>query len=106
VLTGILVATGGILNMGVFLKAEGTFLAITSISLDHLKAIMTAILLLELAYTVLGGMVSIVITDFLQFIPLRLGTILVTLYPIHVVGSVDTVCASSQPDRSASAPSG
>ncbi|HMD83653.1 MAG TPA: sodium:solute symporter family protein [Terriglobia bacterium] len=87
VLTGILVATGGILNMGVFLKVEGTFLAIISgISLDHLKATMTAILLLELVYTVLGGMVSIVITDFLQFIALSLGTILVTLYSIHVVG--------------------
>src|SRR5208283_3753082 len=87
VLTGILVATGGILNMGVFLKVEGTFLAIIAgIPLNHLKAIMTGILLLELAYTVLGGMVSIVITDFLQFIALSLGTILVTLYSIHVVG--------------------
>src|SRR6516164_8161308 len=39
VLTGILVATGGILNMGVFLKVEGMFLAIISgISLSHLKA--------------------------------------------------------------------
>ncbi len=87
VVTGILVAIGGILNMGVFLKVEGTFLAIiTGISLDHLKATMTAILLLELAYTVLGGMVSIVITDFLQFIALSLGTILVSLYSIHIVG--------------------
>lgn len=87
VVTGVLVAIGGILNMGVFLKVEGTFLAIiTGISLDHLKATMTAILLLELAYTVLGGMVSIVITDFLQFIALSLGTILVTLYSIHIVG--------------------
>jgi SSS family solute:Na+ symporter len=87
VLTGILVATGGILNMGVFLKVEGTFLAVIGgISLDHLKIIMTAILLLELVYTVFGGMVSIVITDFLQFIALSLGTILITLYSIHVVG--------------------
>ena len=87
VLTGIMVAAGGILNMGVFLKVEGTFLAIIAgIPLSHLKAIMTGILLLELAYTVLGGMVSIVITDFLQFIALSLGTVLVTLYSIHVVG--------------------
>ena len=74
VLTGILVATGGILNMGVFLKVEGTFLAIIAgIPLSHLKATMTAILLLELMYTVLGGMVSIVITDFLQFVALSLA---------------------------------
>src|SRR5271167_924763 len=87
VLTGILVATGGILNMGVFLKVEGTFLAIISgIPLQYLKATMTGILLLELVYTVLGGMVSIVITDFIQFVALSLGTILVTTWSVHVVG--------------------
>jgi SSS family solute:Na+ symporter len=87
VLTGILVATGGILNMGVFLKVEGTFLALMSgVSLDYLKAIMTGILLLELVYTVLGGMVSIVITDFIQFIALSIGTILITIYSVSVVG--------------------
>ena len=87
VLTGILVATGGILNMGVFLKVEGTFLALISgIPLQYLKATMTGILLLELVYTVLGGMVSIVITDFIQFVALSLGTILVTTWSIHVVG--------------------
>ena len=87
VFTGILVATGGILNMGVFLKIEGTFLAIISgISLSHLKAVMTGILLLELVYTVLGGMVSIVITDFIQFVALSVGTILVTLWSVHAAG--------------------
>jgi SSS family solute:Na+ symporter len=87
VFTGILVATGGILNMGVFLKVEGTFLAIISgISLDHIKAVMTGILLLEVVYTVLGGMVSIVITDFIQFVALSLGTILITVYSVHTAG--------------------
>ena len=80
-------ATGGILNMGVFLKVEGTFLAIISgISLNHLKATMTAILLLELIYTVVGGMVSVVITDFIQFAALSVGTLLVTLYSIRATG--------------------
>ena len=87
VFVGILVATGGILNMGVFLKVEGTFLAIISgISLSHIKAVMTGILLLELVYTVLGGMVSIVITDFIQFVALSVGTILVTLWSVHATG--------------------
>ncbi len=87
VFTGVLVAVGGILNMGVFLKVEGTFLAIISgISLDHIKLVMTAILLLELLYTVLGGMVSIVITDFIQFVALSVGTILVTVWAIHAAG--------------------
>jgi SSS family solute:Na+ symporter len=87
VFTGVLVAVGGILNMGVFLKVEGTFLAIISgISLDHIKAVMTGILLLELLYTVLGGMVSIVITDFIQFVALSVGTILITVWTVHAAG--------------------
>lgn len=87
VFTGILVATGGILNMGVFLRVEGTFLAIISgVSLSHIKAVMTGILLLELLYTVVGGMVSIVITDFIQFVALSVGTILVTIWSIHSAG--------------------
>ena len=80
-------AVGGILNMGVFLRIEGTFLAIISgISLSHIKAVMTGILLLELVYTVLGGMVSIVITDFIQFVALSVGTILVTMWSVHAAG--------------------
>jgi SSS family solute:Na+ symporter len=68
-LTGILVAVGGILNMGVFLKIEGEFLTIVSgINVKYLVAVMSVILLLELVYTVVGGMVSVVITDFLQYI--------------------------------------
>jgi solute:Na+ symporter, SSS family len=87
ILTGVLVATGGILNMGVFLKVEGMFLTIISgLPMEYLKVTMTAILVLELIYTVLGGMVSIVITDFIQFVALSLGTVLVTLYSISVAG--------------------
>jgi len=79
VLTGVLVAAGGILNMGVFLRIEGTFLAILSgIPIEYLKLVMTGILLLELLYTVLGGMVSVVITDFIQFVALSLGALVVT----------------------------
>ena len=88
VFVGVLVAVGGILNMGVFLRIEGTFLAIISgISLSHIKAVMSGILLLELVYTVLGGMVSIVITDFIQFVALSVGTILVTIWSVHAAGA-------------------
>src|SRR6266481_5803002 len=47
ILTGVLVALGGILNMGVFLKIEGEFLTIVSgIDVRYLVAVMTVILLL------------------------------------------------------------
>jgi len=85
--TGILVALGGILNMGVFLKIEGEFLTIVSgIPVRYLVTVMTGILLLELLYTVIGGMVSVVITDFLQYSLLSIATILVTIYAVHFAG--------------------
>ncbi len=87
VVTGILVALGGILNMGIFLRVEGQFLTIVSgIDARHLVAVMTVILLLELIYTVLGGMVSVVITDFIQYVLLSLATILVTIYAVYHAG--------------------
>src|SRR5205814_1622414 len=87
ILTGVLVALGGILNMGVFLKIEGEFLTIVSgINGRYLVAVMTIILLLELIYTVLGGMVSIVITDFVQYVLLSIATILVSVYAVYYAG--------------------
>jgi SSS family solute:Na+ symporter len=87
VLTGVLVATGGILNMGVFLKIEGTFLArLSGIPIEYLKLVMTAILLLELLYTILGGMVSVVITDFIQFVVLAMAAVVVTGICIYSAG--------------------
>ena len=87
VITGVLVAVGGILNMGVFLKVEGTFLAIiTGLPLDYLKAVMTAILLLEVLYTVVGGMVSVVITDFLQFAMMSVAIVTVSVLAVHAAG--------------------
>ncbi len=86
-LTGILVATGGILNMGVFLKIEGEFLTIVSgTPTKYLVLVMTIILSLEMLYTVLGGMVSVVITDFLQYVLLSVATILVTLAAVRHAG--------------------
>jgi len=85
--TGILVALGGILNMGVFLKIEGEFLTIVSgTPMKYLVLAMTIILLLEMLYTVLGGMVSVVITDFLQYVLLSVATILVSIYAVLHAG--------------------
>lgn len=87
ILTGVLVALGGILNMGVFLKIEGEFLTIVSgIDSRHIIVVMTVILALELLYTVLGGMVSVVITDFFQYVLLSIATILVSIYAVSYAG--------------------
>jgi solute:Na+ symporter, SSS family len=47
---------------------------------------MTVILMLEVLYTVVGGMVSVVITDFLQYVLLSVATILVSIYAVHYAG--------------------
>jgi SSS family solute:Na+ symporter len=87
VVTGCIVALGGILNMGIFLKVEGQFLTkVSGIDASYLKTVMVCILMLELVYTVLGGMVSVVITDFLQYILLSVATILVTIYTVNYAG--------------------
>lgn len=92
IVTGLLVALGGILNMGVFLKIEGEFLTIVSgIDTRHIVAVMTVILLLELVYTVLGGMVSVVITDFMQYVLLSVATILVSIYAVYYAGWANIV---------------
>lgn len=95
--TGILVALGGILNMGVFLKIEGEFLTIVSgIDARYLIAVMTAILLLELIYTAVGGMVAVVITDFLQYVLLSIATIVVSIYAVMHAGWGNMVAKVSQ----------
>ncbi|HCO21879.1 MAG TPA: hypothetical protein DIT97_01955, partial [Gimesia maris] len=70
----------GVLNMGLFLKAGSQFLTAISGLQDemYLKLIMTGLLLLVLFYTVLGGMVSVVITDLIQFLILGTGMVIVT----------------------------
>ncbi|HVW78009.1 MAG TPA: sodium:solute symporter family protein [Alloacidobacterium sp.] len=87
IVTGILVALGGILNMGVFLKVEGEFLTVISgMNQKYLVAAMISILLLELVYTTVGGMISIVITDYLQYVLLSIATIIITIYGVHFAG--------------------
>jgi SSS family solute:Na+ symporter len=102
ILTGVLVALGGILNMGVFLKVEGEFLTVTSgLNSRYLVTTMIAILLLELVYTTVGGMVSVVITDYLQYVLLSVATVIITIYAVRyagwhaMVGRVETLMGPS-----------
>ncbi|MFO0947602.1 MAG: sodium:solute symporter family protein [Planctomycetota bacterium] len=78
VTAGILCALAGILNMGLFPKMGATFITYASglggENPEVLINIMsTGLILLVLVYTVSGGMVAIIITDYLQFVLLSLG---------------------------------
>ena len=52
---------------------------------------MTAMLVLVLAYTILGGMVSVVITDYIQFIILSIGIIAISVFVLGWGNIVETV---------------
>ncbi|HCA78233.1 MAG TPA: sodium:solute symporter [Bacteroidetes bacterium] len=79
-LGGIILFLGGVLNMGIFLKFDGIFLSeVMGFGPGALAIIMTVMILIVISYTILGGMFSIVITDFMQFVVLAFGMLVATL---------------------------
>jgi SSS family solute:Na+ symporter len=78
---GAILAASGILNMGMFLKADSMF--VTSVmgmnDPDALKWAMTIILALVLLYTAVGGMISVVFTDYLQYTVMAIGLVLTSI---------------------------
>ncbi len=77
---GLLLFFGGVLNMGIFLKFDGIFLTETiGLGPDLLVAVMILMMLVVVSYTVLGGMFSVVITDFIQFVVLSIGMLVATV---------------------------
>jgi solute:Na+ symporter, SSS family len=84
---GVVIVLGGLLNMGVFLRITGEFLVLVcGIDMKYLEIMMTVLLLLGTVYTVAGGMLSVLVTDFLQFIVMSLGLISVTVLVLTRVG--------------------
>jgi SSS family solute:Na+ symporter len=88
---GVVIVLGGLLNMGVFLRITGEFLVLViGLDMAHLERnvvlMMTALLLLGTIYTVVGGMLSVLVTDFLQFIVMSSGLLAVTVLILINVG--------------------
>jgi SSS family solute:Na+ symporter len=85
---GLVLALTGILNMGMFLRAGALFLtSLTGLSdPTTVKVVMTILLLLVMFYTVLGGMLAVVVTDYIQFVVLAVGMVLACLYALTHVG--------------------
>src|SRR5438552_5445372 len=84
-LAGLFVVLGGVLNMGIFLRLGGEFLVhVTGMSkASHsLEWLMTILLGLVLLYTVMGGMLSVLVTDYIQFIVMGLGIVVTSLLVI------------------------
>jgi SSS family solute:Na+ symporter len=89
ILGGIMLAFGGLLNMGLFLKVGAMFIVgITGMDPDGnaLNIVMGVLLALVLVYTVIGGMISVVITDYIQFVILSVGILVAGWLAIESVG--------------------
>lgn len=94
---GVVIVLGGLLNMGVFLRVGGQFLLgivgvgegswnILGSQVGYLELMMTILLVGVATYTILGGMLSVLITDFLQFVVMSAGLIAVTLLIFVYIG--------------------
>ncbi len=86
-LSGVVIVLGGLLNMGVFLRTGGDFLVgVCGFDPAYLEEAMTLLLLLVATYTILGGMLSVLVTDFLQFVVMSAGMLVVTVYLLATIG--------------------
>lgn len=77
---GIVLFLGGVLNMGIFLKFDGIFLSeVMGFGPQAVAFIMVVMMVIVISYTILGGMFSVVVTDFIQFVVLSLGMLVATI---------------------------
>ena len=91
---GIIMAVGGILNFGVFPGVEANFINIvTGIPKDYLLVTMVVLLSLVLVYTAVGGMVSVIVTNYIQYVLLSFGMVFITVYGIYIIGWGNIVSA-------------
>ena len=92
-LGGIILFLGGVLNMGIFLKFDGIFLSeVMGFGESALAITMTIMIVIVILYTVLGGMFSVVVTDYLQFVVLSIG---VAVALVAVLVNVDLTSISN-----------
>jgi len=99
-LAGLFVVLGGLLNMGIFLRLGGEFLVwATGMPPSWLEWVMTILLGLVLLYTALGGMLSVLVTDYLQFLVMGIGIVITSVLVLVNVGGwnlIDSLQAAWQ----------
>ncbi len=87
VMAGLIMAVGGSLNLGIFPIIEARFLTITTgIPAQYVNWTMATLLLIALVYTAIGGMVSLIVTNYVQYVLLAFGTVVVTVAGLYSVG--------------------
>ncbi len=95
IIAALITFIAGMMNMGMFLVMGAKFmLHLVGLTPDLLPYIMIGLLCLVLIYTVVGGMISVVFTDYIQFILLFTGVLLTSYFAVTSVGYgnvIDTV---------------
>ncbi|HEY1603663.1 MAG TPA: sodium:solute symporter family protein [Pirellulales bacterium] len=90
--SGLVIVVGGLLNMGTFLRQGGDFLmTVCGIGLENLEVTMTVLLAGVTFYTIVGGMLSVLVTDYLQFVVMSIGLLAVTFIMMFNVPWSDLV---------------
>jgi SSS family solute:Na+ symporter len=86
-MAGLFVVLGGLLNMGIFLRLGGEFLVnAAGLPPGWLEWVMTGLLGLVLVYTAFGGMLSVLVTDYLQFLVMGVGIVVTSVLVIAHIG--------------------
>lgn len=88
VIGAIVMALGGILNMGLFLKVASLFIVAMLVPLGAdmpVTTVMIGLIGLAVLYTALGGMRTVVITDIVQFVLLSAGLVIALAYAAYIV---------------------
>ena len=84
---GSVMAVGGILNMGIFIRLAADFInAVSGISDVYLSITSTILVIIILFYTVWGGMVSVILTDYLHYVTAMIGFLIATVFILQKVG--------------------
>lgn len=87
VLGALLLVVAGVLSLGVFLKLSTVFMVqFLNIPETYIHLTMTLLVVVVVVYTVLGGMVSVVVTDFIQFLLLAAGMVITTFFVFNQHG--------------------
>lgn len=96
-LGGFILFMGGVLNMGVFLKLDGVFLShAMGFGDTGVAAIMIIMLIAVGLYTMFGGMLSVVFTDYMQFAVMTFGMLLATIFAFRAVSLSEIAAAVQQ----------
>jgi SSS family solute:Na+ symporter len=94
-LAGFVMSASGVLNMGMFLKVSALFFAsICGLDVQALRWVMGLLLLIVLVSTLFGGMVSVVLMDYFQYLVLVTGVLIATctvIYSVSFLQMYDTV---------------